>query len=474
MYLRLFLLYLGINIILCTPSLALPLGPTILCEIWPEGPTCEQAGSCDTCHTAPPTRDAFGQAIEAELWPGDAKPENNQAFTDGVMSVLPTLAELDSDGDGASNRGEWGAGTDPGDATSSPEEVPSDDPCRFGSGNEVYDVCAYDYDYAFRRVTLDICGRSPTWMELASFKRINDDDKRATIHDLVDLCLSQAFWLGKDGVLWRLAHSKIKPLAALKSGRNAGAIQLGDYESDYALYAYVMSGDRDVRDLLLATYFVELNSDDPPRYAPVETLREQNLPANKRAGMITTRWFLLINTMFTPIPRTTAAQAYRAYLGLDIAKSEGLIPPSSDFGRLEDYDNKGITEPACAACHVTLDPLSYPFTPYHGIRGAQTGAYSGLRLRELDSSLSVVPERGVILGQEVDDLREWAEVAANSDEFAQKVTRDLWRYLIGHEPKDTAENSEFEEHWGGLQTRLNYRVEALVHDIVDSLAYGRP
>lgn len=36
--------------------------------------------------------------------------------------------------------------------------------------------------------------------------------------------------------------------------------------------------------------------------------------------MLTTRWFLAKNTMVTPIPRTTAAQAYRAYLGYDIAK----------------------------------------------------------------------------------------------------------------------------------------------------------
>jgi hypothetical protein len=192
----------------------------------------------------------------------------------------------------------------------------------------------------------------------------------------------------------------------------------------------------------------------------------QNLEANRRNGMITSRWFLLINTMFTPVPRTTAAQAYRSYLGLDIAKSEGLIVPN-EFETLTDYDDKGITEPACAACHTTLDPLSYPFSRFNGIRGPQTGSYQALRLRsfgpEEGENLRDLPEQGAILGQTVADLSEWAEVAANSDEFVQKVTKDLWKYFIGHEPKSEAERSEFEEHWVALKTTHNYRVEALVH-----------
>ena len=72
------------------------------------------------------------------------------------------------------------------------------------------------------------------------------------------------------------------------------------------------------------------------------------------------------NTMFTSIPRTTAAQAYRAFLGYDIAKLEGLWPVA---GEPADYDNKGVGAPACAGCHATLDPLTYPFSRYEGIGG---------------------------------------------------------------------------------------------------------
>jgi hypothetical protein len=455
----------------------MPPGPVVLCEIWPEGLSCPQSASCGACHTTPPARDAFGQQLEEALWPGEQRPESNQGFEDGIRSVINDFADIDSDNDGFSNRIEWEIGTDPGDANSVPEEVPEDDPCSLGSGNPDFNLCAYDYDYAFKRASLDVCGRSPRWEDYTSFKELGAEDKRARIHNLVNECLQGSFWLGSQGVLWRLAHAKIKPLSSLKSGNNPGAIPLGDYEPDYALFSYVMSGDRDVRDLLLANYYVELSSEDPPTYQRVNQLMGQNLEANRRNGMITSRWFLLINTMFTPVPRTTAAQAYRSYLGLDIAKSEGLIVPN-EFETLTDYDDKGITEPACAACHTTLDPLSYPFSRFNGIRGPQTGSYQALRLRsfgpEEGENLRDLPEQGAILGQTVADLSEWAEVAANSDEFVQKVTKDLWKYFIGHEPKSEVERSEFEEHWVALKTIHNYRVEALVHQMIDSLSYGRP
>ena len=85
--------------------------------------------------------------------------------------------------------------------------------------------------------------------------------------------------------------------------------------------------------------------------------------------MITTAWFFVINTMFTAVPRTTAAQAYRSYLGYDIARSEGLIEPPAGTP-LIDYDQKGVTEEECAVCHRTLDPLSYAFTRYKGLIGS--------------------------------------------------------------------------------------------------------
>jgi hypothetical protein len=57
-----------------------------------------------------------------------------------------------------------------------------------------------------------------------------------------------------------------------------------------------------------------------------------------------------------------------SYLGLDIAKQEGLYSVASEP---QDYDAKGVTAKECAACHATLDPLTYPFRNYNGIASPQ-------------------------------------------------------------------------------------------------------
>ena len=158
--------------------------------------------------------------------------------------------------------------------------------------------------------------------------------------------------------------------------------------------------------------------------------------------------------MFTALPRTTAAQAYRSYLGLDIAKSEGLIPPDGEV--LVDYDDKGIEAAECAVCHTTLDPLSYPFSRYWGIAANQTGTYNVDRMTLLNpaiegSGIRDVPESGFLLGQPVSDLVEWSNVAANSDAFAK-----------------------FETVWRDFRDIHNYRVEQMLVDLIESEAYGTP
>jgi hypothetical protein len=138
-----------------------------------------------------------------------------------------------------------------------------------------------------------------------------------------------------------------------------------------------------VREVLTAQYYVRRVG--PTRYEQVDgepDVIEFTQP-RARAGMLTTGWFAVINTMFTPVPRTTAAQAYRAYLGLDIAKSEGLVEPDAP---LVDYDDKGITADGCAGCHRTLDPLAYPFSRYWGIAGGNTGVYDPRRPTRFDAA----------------------------------------------------------------------------------------
>ena len=230
----------------------------------------------------------------------------------------------------------------------------------------------------------------------------------------------------------------------------------------------------------------------------------QLVPQARRAGMLTTRWFWVKNTMFTPVPRTTAAQAYRAYLGYDIAKLEGLQPVA---GEPVDYDRKGVTAETCAVCHSTLDPLSYPFSRYDGIGGGDEGEggneedflnpdmemdtefnadgtvngtfanYSSGRLerfvRQEGPQIVETPEAGLLFGQPVANLLEWAEVAANSEPFARKVVLDYWRLLVGEDPQP-GDEAVFTTLAQRLSSEHEYRVERMLRDLIATEAYGAP
>jgi hypothetical protein len=457
---------------LATSADARPPGPTVICDSWPEAAPCVGGlPDCTACHTTPPARNPFGEAIEARLLPDAPRPLTDAAFAEALPPILQTLASEDTDGDGFDNESELLAGTSPGDPTAQPRDTGA---CDGASTNPVWNVCGWDAAYVLKRVMLDVCGRSPSYDDMQSIRAQDADGQRETVHATLDACLDTAFWQGRNGALWRLAHAKIRPLAAVKDGANRGPVPLADYDDDYALFTWTQTDDRDAREVLTADYYVTMTG-NPPRYAKVEDKRSQFTQRSRRAGMLTTGWFFVINTMFTVVPRTTAAQAYRAYLGLDIARSEGLVAPPD--AELVDYDDKGITTPECASCHATLDPMSYPFSRYHGIAGQYTGSYDPTRPSRYPPSegrrIGQLPERGYLLGEPVRDLVQWAEVAANSDAFAQATVRDYWRLLVGHDPTPT-ERAEFDALWTAFMTDHEYRVERMLHALVETEAYGVP
>ena len=77
-----------------------------------------------------------------------------------------------------------------------------------------------------------------------------------------------------------------------------------------------------------------------------------------------------------------------------------------------------------------------------------------------------------LLGQEVNTIREWAQVLADSDEFARMVTRMFWQHAIGRDPK-LSENEEFAGLWQAFP-ELGYNAEALLHAMIDTHAFGAP
>jgi hypothetical protein len=505
------------------PAGAKPVAPREFCRIYPQAALCASgAAPCTTCHTTPPVRNAYGVQVESALLPGTPRPLTDEQYLSGLPAALQAAESLDADSDGTSNVEEFQAGTLHVDATSLPSRVFACDPeQRALASAQPWNTCAYDPAYAFKRIGLDFCGQSPTRGELEAVRASND--WQMLLEQKLSSCLDSAFWQGKDGVLWNLANSKIIPEISLKSGDGAADITLADYEDDYNLFVYINTDDRDVRDLLTAKYHAVrqpdgalVRVDRTPGEDILARESEDNedvaqlVPQDRRAGMLTTRWFLTKNTMFTPVPRTTAAQAYRAYLGYDIAKLEGLQPVA---GEPVDYDRKGVTAELCAVCHSTLDPLSYPFSRYDGIGGGDEGigeadSFNGEAgegdgeelsdpedeinpdgtvngtfanyvpgrlerfVQEAGPQIVETPEAGLLFGQPVANLVEWAAVAANSEPFARKVVLDYWRLLVGEDPQPG--EAEFETLVQRLSSEHEYRVERMLRDLIATEAYGAP
>lgn len=465
------------TLVVAAPAAARPTGPRAICAASAASSAnavdvaaCHGAiPSCTLCHQGAPDLNAYGLAIASAL--GDDGAYTFDNFDARLPAAIDATGADDTDGDGVTNLEELLLGTLPGDAQShfSPPPAPS------GDDNPHYSVGTRDAVFAYRRVLTSFCGRPPTYEELTAFRAVDDDAREQALHATLDECLASSFW--RDDALHRLADAKIRPLESIGFD---GLIPLADYAWDYRLFSHVLSGDRDVRDLLLATYHVDVDGNvvqgiiPAPADSPLGT-GGQPLEVEQRAGMLTTQWFLMIHTMFSALPRTTAAQAYRAYLGMDIARSEGIDPV---VGEPRDVDARGVAAPQCAVCHSTLDPLSYAFSPYNGI-----GRFSsrGVRDLELTGTFNAArmpwPADSVLFGQPVTSLRAWAEHAANSDAFFATVTRTLWAGAFGR-PPTVAERPEFEILWLSLVDDVaagrTPRAERVLHDMVDTDAFRVP
>ena len=471
-----------VALVLTPGALAQPSAPAVFCDAYPDAPVCSSGeAACTTCHQAPPTLDLYGLDLAEVLGPGLPRPLPAELFDGRLAVALAAIEGADSDRDGWANHEEIAAGTSPSDPASTPERAACTD-----RGDDAWDMCGYDLDYAFTKVHLDFCGRSPTLAAKEAFAAAPDPTE--ALHDALDVCLDSEPWRGREGRVWNLANDKIRPDWSFKSGVDTGPVPLADYDDDYAYWVWTQTDDRDVRLVLTGTDFVRVRHEggrtvyEPWSGHPEDDLaqrgrdRYQAVVEERRAGLLTHRWFLMANTMFTAIPRTTAAQAYRAFLGFDLSREEGLSPVP---GEPADHDSKGVQAAECARCHATLDPLTYPFSRYEGI-GNNTG-FAGQYQYKADRMSGFVrsdgpavvdtPEAGVLFGEPVADLVEWAAVAAESEAFHRALVLDYWQLLL-QEPPRADEAAEAAALVDGL--RAHHSIERMLHALVDTEAYGAP
>lgn len=453
-----------------SPASARPEAPEVFCSAYADAGAC--AGrllSCSTCHTTtwPPTWNEYGlQLMESMV-------ELDGEYADVLLAAIEATGELDMDGDGAGNLDELLARTDPGDPLRAPlvceprlvdeRGLPLDD--------------RYDFSRAYRRVHVLYCGQLPSFDELRRFEGDNPSppERYHALHEALDRCLASAYW--QDEGLPRIADRLIKPISTFGADSKTGN-ESADYWWDYRLFSYIMTHDRDVRDLLLADYHVERA--DHGALVPIEGVIEgtlgsgygfdvggQPVQAPYRAGMITTQWFLAANTLIAPLPRITAAQAYRAYLGYDIALQQGLMPVA---GEPVDVDAKGVAEPECALCHSTLDPLAYAFAEYAGLGfgGQITGGYYPERPRELIPGWDDNPSS--LLGEPVGSVVEWAQRAVQTDAFKHNIATMMFRYIYEREPT-VDERGRFDEVWRALPEH-GWSANYLIHRWIELPAFG--
>lgn len=489
------------------PAFARPIAPDLFCKVYPNSPSClGTLLACSYCHkVVPPTLNSYGESIRAAyLKNGQSFPDNEDDF----RKVLLSIENTDSDGDGESNSSEIAAGTLPGNPTSKPTY----NGCKANSGsnaeslvNNFYKLCTYDDDYAYKKIWNLVCGEPPSWEELQKFVGLDPSKKKSELVKTLEMCVDSENWLGKDGVLWEIGHYKIRPVGSVKSGEDASLIlPIVDYYDDYHLFIYTQIDGHDARDQLLADYAVTRSivggKTSYTRQVPERLTDGIVMQPEYRVGLVTSFWNLAFYLNYTAVARVLVAQAYNAYLGVNLSVMQGLasIPPSET--QFKDYDAKGVERPECAICHTTLDPLAYPFRNYNGLTGStkvlagksapglqnvkKLGdksnltplSYSTSRMEAISAKypgITAIPETGMILGQRVENLHQWAEVIVNSDQFAQNTVRDYWKVLMGHAPR-SEEMGEFIQLWKDFKGIHNYDVEAMLADLIKTEAFGVP
>jgi hypothetical protein len=145
---------------------------------------------------------------------------------------------------------------------------------------------------------------------------------------------------------------------------------------------------------------------------------------------------------------------------------EGLLPVA---GEPADIDNRDVDGPVCRDCHSTLDPMSYAFAWYEGIRGPATGSYDATRPSRIPNWQQ---NKGSLLGKPISNAREFGEVAVESELFRRNLAQMFVRHAIERDPAPQ-EQGELKALWLGIPAD-GWSANRLVHRLIDTSMFGGP
>ena len=145
---------------------------------------------------------------------------------------------------------------------------------------------------------------------------------------------------------------------------------------------------------------------------------------------------------------------------------EGVIteleePEGGEAQTLRQRLERHATDPLCAGCHQLMDPLGYPLERFDPLG----------RWRSLDHGLPI-DTSGELDGVMVNDARSLGAAVADAPDYADCMTRRLYRYAVAHlesEPELTL-IGELYDHLIGP---ADYRLKTLLIEIIMSDGFRR-
>ena len=165
-----------------------------------------------------------------------------------------------------------------------------------------------------------------------------------------------------------------------------------------------------------------------------------------RGGWLTTTGLLTA----TSYPTRTSPVQRGKWVLTQLLCDEPPPPPPGVEGLIDEEEADATTireqleahraDPACAACHETMDELGFGLEHFDGI-----GAFRDEDGGELIDATGILPD-----GRNFYGARELAEVVADDPAYAECITQQMFTYALGRAPKSGDDRTYLEQINGGF------------------------